>query len=116
MAVTKSGLSASAPIAGIRAFGHHGNMSDVPKPDRTALLDWVTPTIGACCFGVLMFAGMSLGRGHRLILAMCFILIGLAAGMAAKRLTQPYTPPAFGFYVFAGGSLFFGVIAMAAQI
>ena len=73
-------------------------MTDSPDPYyKLPLLQRFGPILGALCFGLLMYTSMAVGARGKTVFGVFFVLIGIAAVVAGRKLTKPYTPPAFGF-------------------
>jgi hypothetical protein len=90
-------------------------MKDTQAPESVSLLDWFKPTLGAFAFGALMYAGIALGARERPVLfGAIYMLIGIGAVLASRRLTKPHTSSSFGFYIFAWGVLLIGAVLLLA--
>lgn len=108
-------MSVRDSIADTNLLGHADEMTDAPRPERLRLVDWFKPTLGAIFFGALMYVSMALGARGKPVFGVAFIFVGLAAVVAGKMLTKPYSNWAFGFYIFASGCLVFGAALLAAR-
>jgi len=83
-------------------------MSDEEEKDHR-VLDWITPTVGASAFGVLMYGSIALNARGNLPIALSFIGLAVIAVLIARRITKPYSADFFCFHVFATFSAVWGV-------
>jgi hypothetical protein len=92
-------------------------MTDSPDP-YYKLPSWqkASPILGALCFGLLMYVTMAVGARDKPVFGIGFVLIGIGAVVAGRKLTKPYSPSGFGFYIFAGGCIIFGTALVAARV
>jgi uncharacterized membrane protein YhhN len=91
-------------------------MADSPDPYfKLPLGQKLGPILGALCFGVLMYAALALGARDNLAFGVCFVVIGIVAAVAARRLTKSYSPSALGFYIFAASCVLFGGALIGAR-
>jgi hypothetical protein len=92
-------------------------MTDSPDPyDKLSLWQKASPILGALCFGLLMYVTMALGARDKPLFGIGFVLVGIGAIVAGRKVTNPYSPSAFGFYIFASGCIIFGTALVAARV
>jgi hypothetical protein len=75
-------------------------------------MDWPKPTLGAVSFGALMYASMAVNaRDNPLIFGLVFI--GVAVGAALVSFRPMSRMARWGFYIFAGCSVVFGIALLS---
>ena len=73
-------------------------------------VDWMKPTIGAVCFGILLY-GSLLGPSSTFrpwIVGSVFIALALATWLSLCRKVIPYSADAFAAGIFCASSLIWG--------
>ncbi|WP_449471279.1 hypothetical protein [Sphingobium chungangianum] len=75
------------------------------------MIEWIKPTFGALCFGILMYISMlpSMGKQSPWLVGGFFVALALATAVVTFRAIKPYGMAAFAAYIFCVASFVYGV-------